>query len=58
MAMTTRRIGKNTVKVFKVKNRRGYAALCADHLTEGDTPAQTLDRMQKALARTARKTKT
>jgi len=52
-----KKIGKHDVEIFKVKNRRGYAAICAGHLTEGDTSAQALDRMVKALNRTARKAK-
>lgn len=39
------------IKVFKIKNRTGYAALCCDHLTEGKTRAEALARMQKALKR-------
>jgi len=42
---------KNKIRVFKIKNRKGYAALCQDHLTEGKTRTQALDRMQKALKR-------
>ncbi len=40
------------VKVFKIRNRSGYAALCKDHLTEGGSPAQACARMVKALKRT------
>jgi len=43
------------VKIFKIRNRRGYAAICRDHLTEGETPEEARDRMAKALARTDRK---
>ncbi|HSA30591.1 MAG TPA: hypothetical protein P5160_02205 [Candidatus Omnitrophota bacterium] len=57
MATQTQRIGKRTVKIFKIQNRQGYAALCDDHLTEGSTQNQALDRMLKALARTERKAK-
>ena len=39
------------IKIFKIKNRKGYAAICCGHLTEGKTPEQTRDRMQKALRR-------
>ena len=39
------------VKIFKMKNRRGYAAACLNHLTEGRTPYQAYDRMRKALKR-------
>ena len=42
---------KYDVKVFKIKNRKGYAALCDDHLTEGRSPQEAADRMQKALKR-------
>lgn len=39
------------VSVFKIKNRRGYAAVCANHLTEGRSPQEARDRMEKALRR-------
>jgi len=45
------KIGKKNVKVFKIKNRKGYAALCVNNLTEGRSPQQALDRMEKALKR-------
>ncbi len=44
------------MKVFKIKNRRGYAAICSGHLTEGGTPKQAHDRMEKALRRKKKKT--
>lgn len=47
--------GRHSVKIFKIKNRNGYAAVCSDHLTEGSTRQQALDRMVKALNRTAKK---
>ena len=53
----TKKIGRKSVKIFRIKNRKGYAALCDEHLTEGSTENQALDRMVKALARTERKTK-
>ena len=37
--------------IFKIKNRKGYAALCLDHLTEGNTPVQAYQRMVKAVKR-------
>ena len=40
--------------VFKIKNRSGYAAICDEHLTEGKTREEALDRMLKALKRTAK----
>jgi len=51
------KFGNKTVKVFKMKNRKGYAALCSDHLTEGKTKLQAYDRMVKALKRTGKKKK-
>lgn len=39
------------MKLFKIKNRTGYAALCCDHLTEGKTREQAKARMEKALRR-------
>ena len=47
-------IGDQRVEIFKMKNRRGFAAVCESHLTEGDTAEQAFDRMVKALDRTAR----
>ncbi|MFH1655048.1 MAG: hypothetical protein ABH954_00345 [Candidatus Omnitrophota bacterium] len=45
------RIGKKSVKLFKIKNRRGFAALCDNHLTEGRSRQQVIARMTKALRR-------
>jgi len=44
-------IKNSEIKIFKIKNRKGYAAICRDHLTEGLTSAIALDRMVKALKR-------
>jgi hypothetical protein len=43
--------------VFKIKNRSGYAAVCNEHLTEGKSKEEALDRMNKALNRTAKQEK-
>ncbi len=51
-------ISQKSIKVFKIKNRSGYAAVCDDHLTEGQTEAEALDRMAKALKRTSKPTET
>ncbi len=48
------KIGHLRVEIFKIKNRNGFAAVCAEHLTEGDTPAQAYERMVKAIRRTTR----
>ncbi|MFC1708575.1 hypothetical protein ACFL2J_00750 [Candidatus Omnitrophota bacterium] len=45
------------VKIFKIKNRRGYAALCDNHLTEGSNSQQAADRMVKALKRKTKRTR-
>lgn len=45
------KINARKVKIFKIKNRRGYAAIYANHLTEGTTLPQVYERMQKALRR-------
>ena len=50
-----RKIGHLEVKIFKIKNRTGYAAVCFDHLTEGKSPEVAYERMVKALRRTNRK---
>lgn len=49
------KIGTKSVKTFKIRNRRGYAALCCDHLTEGKTAQEAFDRMVKAIRRTEKK---
>ena len=49
--------GKCSVKIFKIQNRKGYAAICCDCLTEGKTKEEALARMAKALKRVTRKTK-
>ncbi|HNQ51190.1 MAG: hypothetical protein PHS64_00590 [Candidatus Omnitrophica bacterium] len=49
------KIGHLDVQIFKIKNRRGYAAVCCDHLTEGGTQQEAYDRMVKAIRRTERR---
>lgn len=45
------------VRIFKIKNRQGFAAVCDDCLTEGATREEAYDRMVKAVARTGKKKK-
>ncbi|MCF7907698.1 MAG: hypothetical protein K9L86_02335 [Candidatus Omnitrophica bacterium] len=45
------KISVQKVRIFKMENRKGYAALCLNHLTEGRTLYQVYDRMLKALRR-------
>ena len=47
----TMKIAAQKIRIFKIKNRKGYAALCLNHLTEGKTLFQVYDRMLKALLR-------
>ena len=54
---TIMKIGKLNVKIFKIRNRRGYAALCNDCLTEGSTQKEAYARMVKAIRRITKKTK-
>ena len=44
-------IPARSVKIFRIKNRKGYAAICRGHLTEGRSVSQAYDRMHKALKR-------
>jgi hypothetical protein len=45
------KIRRSQIKIFKIKNRKGYAAIFSDHLTEGKTKEQAIARMAKALRR-------
>jgi len=49
------KIGHLKVDIFKIKNRAGYAAVCFEHLTEGNTQQEAYERMVKALRRTNKK---
>ena len=46
-----RKLGMKDVTIFKIANRRGYAALCKKHLTEGGTVYQAYARLVKACKR-------
>jgi len=48
------KIGAYEVRIFRIKNRDGYAAVCCGHLTEGKTSQMAYARMVKALRRTGR----
>ncbi len=50
------KVGKLSVKIFKIKNRSGYAAIYANHLTEGRTIQQAYQRMVKAVRRRKKRT--
>lgn len=46
-----RKLSASKVKIFKIKNRRGYAAVTLNNLTEGRTPVEAFSRMVKAIKR-------
>ena len=48
---TFKKLSSSKVNIFKIKNRRGYAAICMNNLTEGNTPVQAFSRMVKAVKR-------
>ena len=45
------KVPANLVQKFKIKNRKGFAVVCKDNLTEGKTIDQAIERMNKALKR-------
>ena len=45
------KIGHLKVEIFRIKNRKGYAAVCFEHLTEGASAQEAYERMVKALRR-------
>ena len=49
--ITLKKISNSAVKTFKIKNRKGVAAICLDNLTEGPTLKIAMTRMEKALKR-------
>lgn len=48
---TLRTLSRRQVKTFKIKNRKGFAAICFNNLTEGRTYEQAIQRMAKAVKR-------
>ena len=50
-------IGARRIKIFRIKNRRGYACIFSNHLTEGKSVVEAYDRMLKALRRSGIKVK-
>ena len=51
MAKQFQKLSRSKVKTFKIKNRKGYAAICFDNLTEGPNANEAVRRMSKALKR-------
>lgn len=46
-----KKLSASRVTTFKIRNRRGYAAIYAGNLTEGNTVGIALARMTKAVKR-------
>ena len=46
-----KKLSAGKVTIFKIKNRRGYAAFTMNNLTEGRTPVEAFNRMAKAVKR-------
>lgn len=46
-----KKVAKSDLCTFKIRNRRGYAVICKDNLTEGATTQMALARMNKVLKR-------
>lgn len=51
MAKKLRKMSSGKVTIFKIKNRRGYAAIALGNLTEGRSPVEAFNRMIKAVKR-------
>jgi hypothetical protein len=51
------KLSRSRVRIFKIKNRKGYAAIYGNNLTEGRTAEQAFVRMVKAAKRITRKGK-
>ncbi len=49
------KLSKKKVKIFKIRNRTGYAAIYQNNITEGRSPTQAFDRMLKAAMRKSKK---
>ena len=46
-----KKLSKSRIAIFKIRNRRGYAAIFMNNLTEGNTTGIALARMAKAVKR-------
>ncbi len=51
-ARRLKKLGLRDVTVFRIANRRGYAAIARNNLTEGRTVFQAYSRLVKACRRT------
>ena len=46
-----KKLGMSSVKLFRIANRKGYAATAKNHLTEGRTVYEAYSRLVKACRR-------
>ena len=46
-----KKMSRSNVKTFRIRNRKGYAAICMNNLTEGPTSSEAIRRMAKAVKR-------
>lgn len=46
-----KKLSTSKISIFKIKNRRGYAAIALGNLTEGRSPVEAFNRMAKAVKR-------
>ena len=46
-----KKLPKRRIRILKLRNRKGYAAICFNNLTEGSTPAQAIARLRNPLKR-------
>jgi len=51
MKNNPKKVPLSKIRIFKITNRKGYAALCMNNLTEGPTVLQVYQRMIKAVKR-------
>jgi len=49
------KLNRRSVKIFKIRNRKGYAAIYDNNITEGRTADQAFARMMKAARRKGKK---
>jgi hypothetical protein len=49
--LVLKQLPRSRVNIFKIRNRKGYAAVCEGNLTEGVSEQEALRRMNVALKR-------
>lgn len=48
---TLKKLSSKKVNIFKIRNRKGYAAICLGNLTEGKSPQEAIARLKNPLKR-------